>query len=890
MAEHAEQLEAVPSIQVFATDLDEEALEVARKGIYPENIAEQVSPERLRRFFVKTDDGYEVTENIRGMCVFSVHNLIKDPPFSRQDLISCRNLLIYLEADLQRKLLPVFHYALNPSGFLLLGPSENIASRSELFRTVDKKQRIFQRKPSLLRNPLQVPMMEPGRVTRSQTAAAASVPSATVREQNVIRTIERVLLEEYAPASVIINDQAEIVYFSGRTGEYLESPAGVPSNKIINMARRGLRLELRTAIHRALASKQEVIRENIVVKTGSDVRQIHLVVRPLPELGKEAGLFIVLFQELVPAPGAPTMVVERAQLHAEHPLVQQLEHELRTTKEDLQTTIEELETSNEELKSANEELLSMNEELQSTNEELQTSKEELQSLNDELQRKLEELDTANGDLQNVLQSTQIATIFLDPQLRIKRFTSSVKEIVPVADRDIGRHLVDVAPDLAPPEIVADIQNVLRTLSPRERQIALGGGQAWYLARISPYRAVDQTVQGTALTFNDITELKSAHTQRAELAAIVESSQDAIIGKSLEGMITRWNRAAERMYGFTAVEAIGKPIDIIVPAEKRHELPGWFAKLKRGERVETVETERVSRAGRRLAISLTLSPIYDARGQVIGVSGIDRDISETTRARQALADAQERVSRYAEELERQVVERTRVLKDTIESLEGVCYTIAHDLRAPLRTLQGFSRILIEDYASAFDEEGKRYAERIGAAATRMDSLIRDLLEYARLTHMELPLSPINLTVQVQQVLATLSPEIESRSARIKMSELPWVKANETLLTQVITNLLSNALKFVPPGVTPSVEIWAEVRGEDVRMFIRDNGIGIEPAQQHRVFGLFQRLHRPDSYPETGLGLAIVRKGMERMGGRVGLTSDPGHGSCFYIDLSLVSRRA
>jgi signal transduction histidine kinase len=246
-----------------------------------------------------------------------------------------------------------------------------------------------------------------------------------------------------------------------------------------------------------------------------------------------------------------------------------------------------------------------------------------------------------------------------------------------------------------------------------------------------------------------------------------------------------------------------------------------------------------------------------------------------------------VSRHAEELEKQVAERTRVLNDTVKSLEGVCYTIAHDLRAPLRTLQGFSQILLEDYASSFDEEGRRYAERIVTAASRMDTLIRDLLDYARLTHQELPMTPLNLAAEVQQVMTQLMPEIEARHAEIIVKPLPQIVGNGTLLIQVITNLLSNALKFVAADTVPRVEIWSEQRDGMVRMFVKDNGIGIDPSQHGRIFGLFQRLHRPDAYPGTGLGLAIVRKGMERMGGAVGVESAPGRGSCFYVDLRLVS---
>jgi light-regulated signal transduction histidine kinase (bacteriophytochrome) len=326
-----------------------------------------------------------------------------------------------------------------------------------------------------------------------------------------------------------------------------------------------------------------------------------------------------------------------------------------------------------------------------------------------------------------------------------------------------------------------------------------------------------------------------------------------------------------------------------PARKPGRTAGAFEKLKRGERIEALETSRIAKDGRRLTISLSLSPIHDARGKVVGISGIDRDITARKAAEEALEEAQQRVNRYAEELELQVAERTKILKETVQSLEGVCYTIAHDLRAPLRTLQGFTRILLEDYASAFDEEGRIYAERIVAAATRMDTLIRDLLEFAKLSHLELPLVSLNLGQQVQQVLGHMAGEIEAKGAEIIVQRLPRVIANATVLNQVLSNLIGNALKFVAENVRPKIEMWAETIDGRARLFIKDNGIGIDAIHHERIFGLFQRLHKPEVYPGTGIGLAIVRKGMERMGGSVGLQSGFGHGSCFYIDLRLVSEQ-
>ncbi len=517
LAEHAASVKELPKLQVFASDLDVEALDFARKGIYPADIAEQISPERLQQFFRKVGSGYEVVNEIREICIFSPHNLIKDPPFSRLDLISCRNLLIYLEADLQKKLLPLFHYALNPCGFLFLGPSENVASRSEFFRAVDQPHRIFQRKPTVLHAPGYLPMMDRGRVTKLQMAVAPqfSVP----KEQSLARSIERVILEEYAPASVVINDQGEVIYFSGDTGKYLQPPAGVPTNKLIGMARKSLRLELRAAVHRAVTSKEEVVRR-FTVKNGRKNQPVNLIVRPLTELADQTELYVVLFQELViSGSSAPTVPLDTF-AHIEHPIIKQLETELRTTKEDLQTTIEEVETSNEELKSANEELLSMNEELQSGNEELQTSKEEVQSANDELQRKIEELNTTQE-------------------------------------------------------------------------------------------------------------------QRGQLAAIVEGSQDAIYAMTFEGVITSWNSAAEKMYGFPAHEAIGHNVSVITPGDRLAELKAVHQRIKEGKHSEVFETIRLTKDRREIVASITWSAVRDFSGNIVGISSIARDVTEKKKNEAAL---------------------------------------------------------------------------------------------------------------------------------------------------------------------------------------------------------------------------------------------------------------
>src|ERR1051326_2155367 len=995
-------MEVPAKIQVFGTDLDIDALELARKGKYPECIAEHVSAERLQRFFQKKGSSYEVNEEIRDLCVFSPHNLIKDPPFSRLDLISCRNLLIYLELDLQKRVLPIFHYALNPTGYLFLGPSENAASRSELFRAVDKKHRVFQRRPSLLNASGHVPMLEGGRITRLQTPLAPQL--ATPRDVNQVRTIERVILEDYASASVIVDRQGDILYFSGHTSKYLEPQAGAPTNKLLNMAQKNLRVELRTALYRAATTREEVVREHLSVRSGRETNWCNLIVRPLGELGRDTELFIVVFQEIIQAKGAPRALRDTTDLHL--PIVQQLENELRTTREDLQTTIEELESSNEDLKSANEELLSVNEELQSANEELQTSKEEVQSANDELQRKNDELDAANADLLNFFQNTQVATLFVDTQLRIKKFSPALSQIFPIMERDGSRPLLEVLPELASAHsIQAMIQDFMSTQAPHDIQFDLARGRQCFMVRLNPYLGPDQIVQGAMLTFSEVTELKRAAREHNQLAAIVQSSEDAIVSKDLDGLVVSWNQGAEKLFGYPAQEMIGKPILLIIPPDRFEEETRILSRIRQGLSVEQFETRRKRKDGSLVDISLTVSPVRDgdgkivgaskiarditdrkkaeeaksrlaaiiestedaiiskdldghitswnggaerifgykadevigkpisllipidrydeepeilqrirvgeamehyetvrqrkdntlidvslcvspiknAAGKVIGASKIARDITESKRGERSLKMMTEKLAKSNLNLEQQVQLRTAELVQANSQLEALVYSMAHDLRAPLRSMQAFASILLEDCGQQLNDKARTYAQRIGRAAESMDKLLLDLLAFGQTARADLEFGPVELETAWNAALAQNAQAVLDKGAKTEITgPLPAVQAHEGTLTQVLANLLSNALKFVPPGVTPCIRFRVELSEKTVRLWVEDNGIGIAPEYHERIFRIFERLNRSE-YAGTGIGLAIVRKGVERMGGRVGVESVIGQGSRFWVEL-------
>jgi two-component system CheB/CheR fusion protein len=649
----------MPPVKLFATDIDEAALDFARQGRYSPSIAERVSPERLARFFRKVAGGYQVLKEVRDLCVFSTHNIVSDPPFSRLDLISCRNLLIYLETEIQKKLVPLFHYALAPGGHLVLGPSENLAANPELFRVVDKESRIFQRLDVTLAPTMVFPLAGPRRIGRLERAdRLVNAPRAVGSEQTVTRSFERALLDDFTPPAVMVNGEGRILYVSGRTGRFLQLPSGMTRTDLVDMALPALRPSVHTALHRAIKSGKPASQDGVTVEIDGAFVHLDVIVRPIAETAGEPGLYMVVFRELgaaVPivagAPGAPGGAASRGALAVVDPsseLAADLERELRRTREHLQTSIEELEAGSEELQSANEELLSTNEELQSANEELQTSKEEQQSINEELQtvnveltRKVEELDRANGDLKNLFASTHIATLFLDGELHIKKFSPMATELFRVIESDVGRPVTDIAAT-SRDDLVSEVSEVLSTLIPREREVYRAEGDRWFIRRIRPYRSTENVIDGAVITLVDITELKRAQQRIAALAAIVESSQDAIVGLDLDGAVTSWNAGAERIYGYGPREATGLGFAALCPPEARPTLNEACERAGRGAYQEIPELGGVRRDGSAVDIFLTLSPVRDGGGAVVALAAIAHDVTEHRRAVDQLRQNEERL--------------------------------------------------------------------------------------------------------------------------------------------------------------------------------------------------------------------------------------------------------
>lgn len=495
-------------IQIFATDIDEQAITTARKGVYPPNIAADVSSDRLRRFFMETDDGFLVSKIIREMVVFALHDLTRDPPFTRMDIVSCRNMMIYFSPELQKKVIPLLHYALNPGGILFLGTVESTYTFPDLFTTVDARWRVYKPKESTIPTRLvDVPAYQPFIETYGEkNVSDQSTPA-------VSETVRRVLLERYAPAAVIIDENGYIIYISGRTGKYLEPAEGGTNWNITAMAREGLRPELPNAIYRAFSRQADVLLKELKIKTNGHYETVNVTISPFIQPDSMNGLLMVVFEDVIlPEKPEGTDAVEESASDS-HARLLLTEKELATTKENLQNIIEEMEATQEELRSTNEEYQSTNEELQSTNEELITSKEELQSLNEELvtlnnelQTRVDDLTMLNNDMVNLMNSTQIATIFLDLKLMIRRFTPAVVGLFKLRTVDIGRPITDITQRLQYASIEADLKVVLDTLTTIEQEIEDNDGR-WFIMRIMPYRTLDNHIAGIVITFSDVTLMK-----------------------------------------------------------------------------------------------------------------------------------------------------------------------------------------------------------------------------------------------------------------------------------------------------------------------------------------------------------------------------------------------
>ncbi len=872
-------------IQLFGTDISERAIEQARAGTYAAAAVRDLSPERVARFFTKVEGGgYRISKAVRERCAFVRHDLASDPPFSKLDLVCCRNVLIYFGQELQKRVLSTFHFALSEPGFLLLGRAENIADGSSLFQPFDKESKIFARTSvkSVLRLapardalPVAPPLNEP----RPRTAP------------DLVRRTESLLLEQYAPAGVIVNERMEILHFRGRTGPYLEPAPGQPQHDLLKMARKGLVADLRIGISQARKEKGTVRRAGVRVEYDGSERVCDIVVVPLsspPESREE--VFAVVFEQ----PASREEVSPQAPLPEDDSggtRLAKLEDELKTTKEYLQSIIEEHRRANEELLSANEELVSSNEELQSLNEELQTAKEELQStneelstLNEEMQTRNAELNLVNSDLMNILASVEMPIVIVDGQRRIRRFTPKARPILNLLPADTGRPIDDIKPNLAIENLDQKIAEVIDTVTPHEEEVQGHEGR-WYRLQIRPYTTVNKRIDGAVLSVVDIDVLRralgAAEWARDYAASVVEAVQVPLVVLDERLEIVSGNGAFEERYGVPRQTLAGRSIHelmagVLDTPRIRTALEGV---RERGESFRGVELESVLPNLQRRTLSLSSRAVATpVKGMLILLA-----VEDITDRRRAEAERAE-LLREAEKGKATAEEANRA-KDLFLA------TLSHELRTPLSSLLLSAQLLQKD--TSLDEiKLRRTAEIIEQAAKAQGQLIDDLLDISRIVtgKLKMELQAVSLATLVQSAVDTVVHAAEKKGLELQVhvdGSLPPISGDATRLQQVAWNLLTNSIKFTPKGGRVTVSV--DSAGGRGRIRVTDTGAGIDAAFLPHLFSRFSQEERGETraHGGLGLGLAIVRYLVEAHGGEVHAESGGrGKGSTFTVLLPLM----
>lgn len=689
LTDYSRQLDMPPALQVFACDLDEEAIQHARQGLYPETIQADVDEERLRRFFIKDHRGYRVRRELREMVLFAPHDLLKDAPFSRMDLISCRNLLIYLNRDAQRRVLETFHFSLRPEGLLLLGSSESVDDGSPLFRVMDKKHRIYAQR-STVRPALPIPtgpspLLRTLEAQEQERAKAGPVVHGRRFVQDAglafqgawapgldrasLAELHCKLIERFSPPSVLVNAEHEIVHLSEKAGNFLQFTGGEPTANLLRVAPPMLRIELRTALFRAVETNAPAEALAVPVEIGGESKVVDLRVAPAYEFAP--GFLLVVFA-CRPAQGE-SGTLPAALPPEQEPVVRQLERELEQVKGRLRDTVEQYEASTEEMQASNEELQAMNEELRSATEELETSREELQSINEELttvnqemKGKVEELAHANSDLQNLMASTSIATVFLDRGLSIMLYTPSAADIFHLIPTDIGRPLSDLKHRLEYFELMAEAGQVLKNLVPIEREVR--GENKWFLARLQPYRTVEDHIGGVVLTFIDITERKQAdealRQSEERLRLLIESAKDyAIFTLDPERRVNSWNTGAEAIYGYSEAEILGEAGDILfIPEDRARGNPEKEVQTALKEGRAGNERWHQRKDGSLFYGSGSMMPLRDKSGAIHGFVKIMRDLTERRQAEEALVKHVEELTRFNAGRETRVIELKKEINE------------------------------------------------------------------------------------------------------------------------------------------------------------------------------------------------------------------------------------
>ncbi len=924
LLEFLEQASASTPVQIFATDVSDRAIETARAGVYLENIAADVAPERLRRFFVKVDRGFQVSKRIRDLIIFAKHNLVSDPPFSQLDLISCCNVLIYLRHEYQRRVMELFHYALKPHGFLKLGRSETIGAFPELFAVADREHKIYAKKLAAQRTP------------PTFTARARMLPdvgtTTTGKVWNVAdlqKAADRLVMGRYAPAGVLINEDMDVVQFRGHTGPYLEPAPGDATFNLLKMAREGLALDLRTAIHQARKDKHPVRKPGITVNYAGDLRKLNLEVTPIESAVADGRYYLVLFEE-ISEKGQETRDGKRrggkgrpSKERVEHRELTHLRAQLAATKGHLQTIIEELEAANEELKSANEETLSSNEELQSTNEELETAKEELQSTNEELTTVNEQLHTRNAeltsvanDLSNLLSSVSMPIVMVSSDLRIRRATPAATKVLNLLPADVGRPISDINLEIGVTDLREKLLEVIEAVAVREFDARDRTGRR-YVLRLQPYRTPENKIDGAVMVMVDVDDLRQsledAEAARETVRRVQEITEAAVADRPLDDLL---HELLVRVQTTLAVDTAACLLRL--PGDEDGDLRlqavvGLDGEFERDVRVPTgrgfagrIAAERrpvvledvdygqvvspwIQEKGLR---SLAGVPLQ-ADGRLIGVLHVGTVLQRKFRpdevdllrlAGERIGLAVERAaSRDAERGAREAAEALNQAKDEFFAL------LSHELRSPLNAMTLWLRVLRGE--SVTKEQTAHAVDALERSVAQQVRLIGDLLDVSRIISgkLELEVEHLDVVAAVAASVEGLRGAAESKGIELRLDSVdgPCVAlADDTRLDQAVRNLGDNAIKFTPKGGRVTIRVTRD--GSEVKVAVVDTGQGIAPDFLPYVFDRFRQADSTTTrrHGGLGLGLAIARHVVERQGGTIRAESaGVGRGSTFTISLPL-----
>ncbi|MGF1938472.1 MAG: chemotaxis protein CheB [Nostoc sp. ChiQUE02] len=884
-----------PPIQIFATDISEIAIEKARTGIYPENQMVEVSPERRRRFFNAIEGGgYQISKAVRELCVFARQDLGSDPPFSNLDLVSCRNVLIYLDETLQKRILPIFHYSLNPTGFLLLGTSESTGKYSELFTLIDRKNKIYAKKLTANRPILSF-------VTSNYPVTKVEEPKLTnenpSNEFDLDRKIDQLILNRYAPVGVVINNKMDVLQLRGEIDLYLKLSPGKPSLNLFTMVRQGLLVELRAAIYQAQRQKILVRKQGLRIEEGNLSKIINIEVIPFKPAADEEFYFLVLFEKAPPTVNNLDTVNPESQEQPELEreiirLRQELANanqERAATQEYLQAVIQEQEHINQDLKVANEEILSSNEELQSTNEELETAKEEIQATNEELNTTNEELRSrnqelhqVNNDLTNLLASINIPILILTLDLRVRRFTPMAQRLFNLIPADAGRPLSDIRANLNIPDLESLILEVLDTLSIKELEVQTMGGH-WYNLRIRPYRTTENQIDGVVLVLIDIDVLKRSATTleqaRNYAEAIVETVQVPLIVLDADFRVNKANRSFYETFQVSPSETAQSLIFEL--GNGQWNLPGLQQILEdilaNDTTIQNLEVEhRFEQIGHKTMLLNGWKIIQQGESQKILLA-----IEDISDRKQFELERSELLAQ--EQSARQEAENANQAKNEFLS------NLSHELRNPLNTILGWAQLVrTRNLDSLAVARGWEVVER---SANVQAQLIDDMLDLSRITSGKLHLNTrlIDLVSVVDAAIESIEFSAEAKGIQI-VSQLnsATVVGDFDRLQQVMWNLLSNAIKFTPADGRVGVILEAVYSHAEIR--VSDTGIGIPAELLPYVFERFRQGNSSTNKTSQGLGLglSIVRHIVELHGGTVQAQS-PGErqGTTIIIRLPLRS---